>query len=229
MTASIDERFYHGDRRKMSGADCSGLKEDIFREAESGNPHMMMLAGRLYYEGFCVKQDYTAARKWFEKAHAAGDDWGTIYLAYCYYYGRQIPVNYEKAFTLFSEAAAQNNHCAFYKLGDMYRDGLYVNRDGKKAFSCYKKAIGLIDRTIPEYPNIAARIGHCLAEGIGCQKDLIRAMHWLHKAQEGCYTLLLTGDPYAHLSLPQIESDLDKIIDSLKHELSDLPENVQYS
>lgn len=44
-------------------------------------------------------------------------------LGYCYYYGRSIPVDKEKAKSYWEEAAIFGDIPAVYKLGDMYRNG----------------------------------------------------------------------------------------------------------
>ncbi len=229
MDADVVRQFYHVNRNTLSSQEQEQLKDTLETEAAKDDPEGIFLLGRLYYEGFCVKQDYTKARHLFKKASKAGHDWSTVYLGYCYYYGRQIPVNYAKAWKAFSTAAKNNNHCALYKMGDMYRDGLYVTRNTTQALTYYQRAIHLIDPTIPEYPNIAARIGHCQAMGLGCPKDELKALQWLHTAQEGCYALLTKGDPYAHLSLPQIEADIQKTVLSLHKKLIKNAYNVQYT
>lgn len=220
--------FFGDNRRLMTDAEKKRLHAAISTAAEHRDPEGMTLLGRLYYEGFTVAQNYTAARRWFERADTAGDSWGTVYLAYCYYYGRNIPVNYPRACALFAKAAKAGNHCALYKLGDMARDGLAVPVDLPRALACYREALAKITSVVPEYPNIAARIGHLLLAGIDPDAGTADALHWLHIAQEGCYRLLMHGDPYAHLSLPQIEADLAECTALLKAAVADLPQKVRY-
>jgi TPR repeat protein len=243
--------FFGDNRRLMTDAEKKRLHAAISTAAEHRDPEGMTLLGRLYYEGFTVAQNYTAARRWFERADTAGDSWGTVYLAYCYYYGRNIPVNYPRARALFAKAAKYfvqvflrwmepraralfakaakaGNHCALYKLGDMARDGLAVPVDLPRALACYREALAKITPAVPEYPNIAARIGHLLLAGIDPDAGTADALHWLHIAQEGCCRLLMRGDPYAHLSLPQIEADLAECTALLKAAVADLPQKVRY-
>lgn len=221
--------FFSDNRRLMNDGEKKQLHAAIRTAAERRDPEGLMLLGRLYYEGFTVDQDYTAARRLFERADAAGNHWGTVYLAHCYYYGRNIPVDYPRAHALFAKAAKAGNHCALYKLGDMTRDGLAVPVDWPRALACYRDALAKITPEVPEYPNIAARIGHLLLAGVDPKADTADALHWLHIAQEGCYRLLMRGDPYAHLSLPQIEADLAACTATLKAAVADLPQKVQYS
>lgn len=222
--------FYHVNRRTLTADQQNNLRDAILSEANNhhNNGSALMLAGRLYYEGFTVTQDFSCARDYFIRADAAGNDWGSVYLAYCYYYGRDIPKDHEKAYHLFKKAAKHGNHCALYKLGDMYRDGLFVQKNSTKALDYYQKAFALVTPDVPEHPNIAARIGHMLLLKNNTADAALDALHYLNTAEEGCYHFLLKGDPYAHLSLPQIASDQKIAKDRLTTVATDLHPKVFY-
>lgn len=229
MAKSLKSRFETCDRSAMGQDEKDALKSDILAAAEDGSAQAMYLAGRLYYEGFTVDQNYTEARKWFERAAELGEVGGHLYLGYCHFYGRNIPINYEKAFREFTLATEKGDHCALYKLGDMYRDGRFVVQDGGMALQYYQQALSRITPKSPDYPNIVSRIGHCLFHGIGCPPDLLSAMHHLNTAKEKCYALLIKGDPYAHLPLPGIKADLSAIESQLDKQLTPELQNVQYT
>jgi TPR repeat protein len=228
MSDALAARFLSCNRAQMNEEEKAKLRDGIFKAADSGDAQAAFFAGRLYYEGFTLDQDYTKAREWFTRAAELGNVWGKVYLGYCHYYGRDIPVDYQKAFTCFSSAAALHNHCALYKLGDMYQKGLFVNKDEAKALQCYQKALDLITPDSPEYPNILSRIGHCRLYGLGCEPDLLKAMEDLDRAKEKCYTLLAHGDPYAHLPLPAIYRDLKEISCRLDQKCQRDQQKVQY-
>ncbi|MGN0194632.1 MAG: tetratricopeptide repeat protein [Pseudoramibacter sp.] len=228
MPDDLKTRFLSCDRTQMNAEDKAALREDILAAASAGDAQAAFFAGRLYYEGFTVTQDYTEARKWFERAADLGEVWGKVYLGYCYYYGRDIPADYQKAFACFSAAAAARNHCALYKLGDMYQKGLAVKKDEAEALRCYQRALALIGPDSPEYPNILSRIGHCRLYGLGCEPDLFKAMEDLDRAREKCYRLLSQGDPYAHLPLPAINQDLKEIARRFDRQFNLSRQNVQY-
>ena len=99
----------------------------------------------------------------------------------------------QKAWTYFGRAAALGNHCGMYKIGDMYYHGRYVGQDFKKAVYWYRKAISLIDEDCPEYPNIAARLGHCALKGEGMEKDVLCALKWLQAAESAVTSFCSRG------------------------------------
>jgi TPR repeat protein len=207
-----------GNRRTMSVQKKEELKNLCISGADAGDAYCCLALGRLYYEGFCVDQDYGKARDWFTKAYKSDLPWAAVYLGYCSYYGRDIPVDYKAAFDYFTEAAKAKNACALYKLGDMYKKGFYVEKDPSKAAKYYYAAYANATPAEAEFPNICFRIGDAILRGMGCIPDPMEALMWLHQAQEGCYRLLLSGNPYAHLSLPEIEGDIDAVIAHLKAE-----------
>ena len=65
-------------------------------------------------------QDFTKAIHYYEMAAKNGSELARENLGYCYYYGRDIPVDYEKAFQCFLEGALCGRLVSMYKIGDMY-------------------------------------------------------------------------------------------------------------
>lgn len=83
--------------------------------------------------------DYETAVAYYKKAAAAGNVTALSNLGYCYYYGRSIPVDKEKARRCWEEASEQGDVAATYKLGDLLWYGEPVkDRDRAKEF--YRKA-----------------------------------------------------------------------------------------
>lgn len=90
-----------------------------------------------------VDDDYVQALKDYEQAAAKGYPLGVYNLALMYLYGKGTPVNFEKAKSLFTEAANKNVHEAMNQLGGIYFMGLGEQRDEQKALTWYKKAAEL--------------------------------------------------------------------------------------
>ncbi len=157
--------------------------------------------GVLYYTGRMGEQDFGKAAQYYKMASDLGMALSTENLGYIYYYGRTGEVNYEMAYQLFSKAsAAHNRACATYKLGDMFKNGYYVERDIKSALECYKRAEKLIDdgqpcnRAANVAPDIYFRLGECYHLGSGTEVDLDKALDYYQRAERGFIVKVREGD-----------------------------------
>ena len=74
--------------------------------AEQGDPSAQFYLGLLYEKGAGVPQDYTAARKWYEKAAVRGYAMAQINLGVLYRSGHGVPQDDMRAYMWFSLAAA---------------------------------------------------------------------------------------------------------------------------
>lgn len=87
-------------------------------------------------------RNYQTAIKLYQKSADMGNIIALSNLGYCYYYGRSIPVDKEKAKKCWEKAAILGDIAAVYKLGDMYRNGdLPQNLDFSHAL--YKRAFNM--------------------------------------------------------------------------------------
>ncbi len=139
--------FYACPRNTLTEEEGKWLLATARRLALDNDGDALVIVGRLYYEGFLVEQDYTVAREYFKQAASLDNNWAILYCGYCFYYGRNILVDYEAAFRFFSRAAREGEegyHCALYKLGDMYERGYYVHVDGQKARCLFSQAAAVV-------------------------------------------------------------------------------------
>lgn len=75
------------------------------RAAELGDETAMYQIGRFYKEGYYVERDYEKAVLWFRKAIDNGEGcFAEMSLAKCYYSGKGVPKDEEKARELLSQA-----------------------------------------------------------------------------------------------------------------------------
>lgn len=192
-------------RHKMPD-DLVKLIEDVLKEdMEEGNRDAMCAMGELYYFEEGGKQDYDKAFKYFLEATAHGSDRARENLGYCYMYGRGCNIDYEKAFKCFSQGAYNDRITSIYKLGDMYREGYFVEQDGKTAFGLYCKADKLInddenDEVLNIYgADISIRLADCYYYGIGVkEKDLEEALYYYNRAEALFFPRIKNGD-FMHL------------------------------
>ena len=161
--------------------------------AKKGDPTALCNLGAAYYGGSClVKQDFTKAVQYYEASAAKGCVQALCNLGYCHYYGRNIPVDYDKAFHCFLKAYILAPHEvaeACYKLGDCFKHGRGVSADPSAAFALYRQAYR--NSWSPEagdfgeiaegwHPmmsgaDAALRLGDCHLNGFGCEKDVKKA------------------------------------------------------
>ncbi len=108
--------------------------------AEQGDPSAQFYLGLLYDKGDGVPQDYTMARKWYEKAAAQGYAMAQTKLGVLYANGRGVLLNYTKAREWFEKAAAQGDAEAQFSLGLLYYYGLGVPQDDVRAYMWWSLA-----------------------------------------------------------------------------------------
>lgn len=191
---------------------------------DAGNLTAALNLGAMYYEGVFVTRDYKKAIHYYELA-TESDDFETqirawTNLGYCYYYGRDIPVDDEKAYNCYMCAAVQRDANALYKIGDMYRYGRYVKKDEKMALKFYEQALEEVYPNDPAYSDIVKRIGEFSLYGIGMEKDAFRALELLSEAEIKTYKKIRERDPFAVSLLPKIQRMLNEAKFQVEEELS---------
>ena len=110
--------------------------------AESGDVDAQSLLGWEYYQPrYDTKPDVQEAIKWFGLAAKQGDEEAQLALGEIYYDGKQVQVDYAKAYALFNQAAQHGVNLAWSWLGMMYANGQYVEADCHKAKEYLDKGV----------------------------------------------------------------------------------------
>lgn len=138
--------------------------------------------------------EYETAMMLFEESAKAGNVTALSNLGYCYYYGRSIPADKEKARQCWEKAAALGNVNAIYKLGDMYRNG-DLPEDIVFSTALYKRAfsIAVQEKNGYSYPDACLRIlKYCMDAEL---PDLYRDI--AQDAVNGFQTRVEAGDRFA--------------------------------
>lgn len=125
-----------------------------------------------------VDDNYSDAIKAYEAAAAQGDAYGTYDLALMYEYGKGVPVDFQKARDLFTEAANKGIDAAMNQLGGMYFYGLGVSRNDQQAITWYKKAADLGNG------NALYTLGLLSETGVGTKLDFPSALGFYQKASD---------------------------------------------
>ncbi|GAA9634557.1 hypothetical protein HpHA98_01140 [Helicobacter pylori] len=103
------------------------------------NPEELFNLGMLSYD----KQDFSKARKYFEKACDLNDSSGCKNLGVLYENGQGVEKDLIKVAYLYSRACELNNGWGCSFLGVLYYNGDGVKQDSKKAAALFEKACKL--------------------------------------------------------------------------------------
>ena len=148
-------------------------------EIAAGNAHAMIDLGARHYSGNRgFEQDFNKAMTLYNMAAEHGNRQAQENLGYCYYYGRDGEVDYEKAFHCFALGAFDGWPISLYKIGDMYLNGFYVKKNEREAYAVYNRCLELVDsetRDVVSGP-VHLRLGNLYLNGIGTEKDPQQAL-----------------------------------------------------
>jgi hypothetical protein len=114
--------------------------EQIFRDANLGNPKAQLYLGSLYGNGKGVPLDHAEAAKWYRKAAEQGYAKAQWYLGLAYYSGTGVPRDYAEAVKWQRKAADQGLAEAQIELGNLSYRGEGVPQDLAEAEKWYRKA-----------------------------------------------------------------------------------------
>jgi TPR repeat protein/tRNA A-37 threonylcarbamoyl transferase component Bud32 len=111
--------------------------------------------------------DDAKAFQYLKEAADGGDAYAKYCVAECYYYGKLVPADENKALTYLQEAAALRNPPAIDLLGSYYRK----NHNYESAIAYYQQAIAM------QYSRSMANLGVMYLLGEGVTKDVPRAVN----------------------------------------------------
>lgn len=153
--------------------------------------------GAQYYDGNRgFEQNYEEAFRCYSLAAEGGSTIAQENLGYCYYYGRTSPADYAKAFYYYSLGAFCGRITSLYKIGDMYLNGYYVNKNAKEAFNIYNHCLELMndESTEKSAGPVYLRIGKCFLKGTGVNPDYKAALLCLQRAESFLWDMVKSGD-----------------------------------
>ncbi len=197
---------------------------ELYQEAAAeDNPAALNDLGALYYDGRGCEQDFTKAVFYYEKAAKLGNRQAQENLGYCYYYGRNMPVDYKKAFHFFALGAFDGHLISLYKIGDMYQNGYYVEKNPTEAFNIYERCLFLM--TVESAPVVAGpvflRLGNCFLEGNGVEKNAKTALVCFQNAEVWLYDMVAGGNAMYKKSLQAAIDGQSKAIELMNEKLPD--------
>lgn len=126
------------------------------RAAECGDALAAEGVAVFYRDGFGVEKNYEQMIFWLEKAAISGQMNSLVYLGTIYQRGMYgLPIDKEKAFVLFMQAANQDDAWGAFELGECYRYGRGTKQDKNLArYWIYKAATQGLESAIEAWREI---------------------------------------------------------------------------
>lgn len=171
---------------------------------EEGNEEAWNTLGAHYYGGTRgFEQNFSKAMDLYRKAASMGSRQAQENLGYCYYYGRDGKPDYGKAFHYFALGAFDGHLISLYKIGDMYRNGYYVEKNEREAFLIYMHCLNTMTE---EYEMevtgpVSLRLGDMFLNGLGTEVNPLSALVSYQKAEVYLYNMVRNGDDMYRKSL----------------------------
>ena len=149
----------------------------VKRANAQGDPVAMMLAAELLSQGYGVRQDSAAARKWLEAAAAKGNadalfSLGSMALI------SSSGAEKNQSVDLLKRAAEKGNSAAAYNLGLLYLQGTVAPKEPAIAADWFAKAAD------KDQPDALYALATLYRDGNGVRQDLGEAARLLQRADE---------------------------------------------
>lgn len=224
------EELVYCDESVQFSRELAQLVDYVYKLAiEAGDANRTNDYGIFFYTGRYGYQDFDKALKYYKEAERLGCEITTENLGYIYYYGRTGEIDYKNAYLQFAKASTlYDRPISTYKIGDMYKNGYYVERSPYAAFKLYKKAEKLLPKHYTEIrleaeavADVYFRLGDCYHKGIGTSIDLIKALTYFQKAQVGFILRLKSGD---YLIKKMLKASIDRQNEIMQEISTTLPD-----
>ena len=166
-------------------------------EIRDGNHFAMNDLGACYYGGDRgFEQDFVKAMELYHMAAENGNRQAQENLGYCYYYGRNCEPDYEKAFHYFALGAFDGHPVSLYKIGDMYNNGYYVEKNPKEAFIIYNHCLQTVSDDASKYISgpVHLRLGNMCLNGVGTEQNPQQALLHFNLAEIMLFQMVKDGD-----------------------------------
>jgi len=149
----------------------------------------------MYQKGDDLPKSYSDAINWYRKAAENGEARVQVKLANLLLHDTTGTANYDEVHRLCEKAAKQSSAPGAYCVGELYRQGLGVERDLSKAAAWFSEAanMGLADA--------ALRLGQMYWKGEGLKQDKISAYEFMYLASAA-------GVPEATQERERLEKEL---------------------
>lgn len=151
--------------------------ENLQTRAVAGDVLAQLDLGSQYANGKEGKQDFVAAKKWWEKAASKGNAQAQFNLGYMYEKGAGVPMDLKKSRFWWDKAAAQGHLPAIFNLGM-----LYIRGEGGIQGS-YEEAVRYFQLgALQNHPQSQFNLGVMYDKGMGIAQNSAVGYAWVKLA-----------------------------------------------
>ena len=192
--------------------------ENAYQKPVDMRSYIRYRIGKMHCYGLGTQQDYEKAFEWFLKSAEEGNRFAQYSLGNLYYYGNGTDKELSQAFNWYMKSAEQGQPYAAYAAAQMYNKGEYVFKDENQAQEYYKQALtGFLELESKDQAddNLFYKMGTMYKNGLGTQKDMIRAIEYFKRSAEMNNTNAKRTLALEYLSGEYLELDIEKGLEML--------------
>ncbi len=189
---SIGDMYYYGYGTNVSMKNALNNYE---KAAKSGNKEAMIKLAELATDHLGSPPDFALERQWLEQAAEAGEPRAQVRLGDRLLHGDGgLEIDLKKARAWYEKAEQNRSLAASVRLGNLYRDGIGVNKDANIAEQKYLTA------ALGGSADGQAAIGDFYFRGLDGTPDYVKGFEWLQKASDQLHPDALLQLGIAHLT-----------------------------
>jgi|GEM_PF-2284612 len=117
--------------------------DDVRDKAENGDVEAQLELGLIYVQGKDADQDFTAAKKWWDRAAEQGNAAARYYVGLMYARGDGVTQDMDQARSMWEQSADMDHVGALFSLGMLYVEGEAVKGDYVEAGQYFIRAAQL--------------------------------------------------------------------------------------
>jgi uncharacterized protein len=166
-------------------------------KAEKGDVEAQLELGLIYVQGTDVDQDFTAAKKWWDKAAAQGNATARYYVGLMYARGDGVTQDVDQARAMWEQSADMDHVGALFSLGMLYVEGEAVKGDYAEAGKYFIRAA--------ELGNVQSQfnVSMLYSQGLGFPQSHENSYAWAKLASD-------QGHPNAKELLTTLETQMSE-------------------
>lgn len=192
--------------------------ETVYQKPVDMRSYIWYRIGKMHCYGLGTEQNYEQAFEWFLKSAEEGNRFAQYSLGNQYYYGNGTDKDLSQAFQWYMKSAEQGQPYAAYAAAQMYNKGEYVSKDENQSQEYYKQALaGFLELESKNQAddNLFYKIGIMYKNGLGTQKDIIKAIDYFKRSAELNNTNAKRTIALEYLSGKHLEQDIEKGLEML--------------